>query len=406
MKLTLHSALPTLCLIAALAMAPVAPEAGNVIFLVAGAIGLLAMWPGAKGELVRPIIWMPLAGLVLVAIAYLASAGPSGLEGLLIFAPMMAIWPLVTLLRKTETAPYAMLLGLLALGGVGGAAVLALSDFQATGAQRAGADVANPIHFADTALLVGFAGLVGAVGVRGWSRALFALSPLVAIVPVVLSGTRGAIVAFGVMALTLALAASLVRLFPRRLILVGSVLLIAGAALALALGGNQLWGIQRMLGDIVATLATGAPTDNSTSLRFDMYLGAWRAFLEAPFFGHGPFAFVDVANSLAGEGFSMMEHLHNDLADMAASAGLFGLVAYALFILAPIVEALRAPASDHKPMSIVLAVTLVTGFFVMGLTNAMFGILTLTTTFAAICVIVGMLASPETKPVGIDQPAP
>ncbi|MNL37292.1 hypothetical protein D3C87_1594310 [compost metagenome] len=86
-----------------------------------------------------------------------------------------------------------------------------------------------------------------------------------------------------------------------------------------------------------------------------------------------------------------MPHLHNDIADFAASAGLVGLVAYVLFMLAPIVEVARMPASPVKPRIMVLAVTLMSGYFVMGLTNAMFGILTITTYYAVICIIVGIL---------------
>ena len=161
------------------------------------------------------------------------------------------------------------------------------------------------------------------------------------------------------------------------------------------LGGAQTSGFQRVLADIAITLSSGAPTDASTAIRLQMYLGGFRAFLEAPIVGHGPLAFTAVADRLADAPFGGAPHLHSDLVDMAASAGIFGVVAYCLFLLAPIVEIIRAPDKPGKKGSVVLVATLVGGFFVMGLTNAMFGILTVTVTFAAICVITGLLTAME-----------
>src|SRR5690606_4982713 len=131
----------------------------------------------------------------------------------------------------------------------------------------------------------------------------------------------------------------------------------------------------------------------------------FRAFLEAPLFGHGPVAFTAVAERLADTPFGGAPHLHNDLVDMAASAGTVGLAAYVLLLLAPVLEALRAPASALTPWAIVLALTLISGFLVMGLTNAMFGILSVTTTFAAICVVIGLLTGPASADTEVERQA-
>jgi O-antigen ligase len=155
------------------------------------------------------------------------------------------------------------------------------------------------------------------------------------------------------------------------------------------MGASQLSGVQRVLSDLVSTFTVGMPQDGSTSERLQMYQGGFRAFLDSPIFGHGPLSFMTVAREL-GE-FEGYEHLHNDLADFAASAGALGLIAYGLFLAAPIVEVLRAPSSWSRPRLLVLVSTLIAGYFTMGLTNAMFGILSLTTYYAAICLITGVL---------------
>jgi O-antigen ligase len=395
MTQSLKSIVPLIALIAVLAMAPVAPEAGNTLFLAAGAIGLLLMWPEAIVQVRRPIVWMQLTGLGLVGVAYGVSAGIEGLVGLVYFTPLLAVWPLVTLLRESERSEIALLLGVLALCGASGAAIMAMFEVQATGTTRAGEMVANPIHFADVALLVGFASLVGVLAIKSTWKFVFLLAPAMALIAVLLSGTRGAVVAFVAMLVIAAVTGAIVRLYSRRWWLILGICLSIAVAAFLMLGGAQTSGFQRVLADIAATLSSGVPTDTSTAIRLQMYLGGLRAFLEAPIFGHGPLAFTAVANRLADQPFGGAPHLHNDLADMAASAGMFGVVAYGLFLLAPIVEIIRAPDKPAKKASIVLVATLVSGFFVMGLTNAMFGILTVTVTFAAICVVTGLLADPE-----------
>lgn len=186
--------------------------------------------------------------------------------------------------------------------------------------------------------------------------------------------------------------AAIVKLYRLRMLLV----LVAGLAVigatVLLLGGAQIWGVQRVLVDIADKLANGMPTDSSTALRMQMYLGGLRAFLESPVFGHGPLGFVAAADRLADIPLESPPHLHSDLVDMAASAGILGISAYLLFLLAPVAEALRMSKGPNKAWTIVAVATLVVGFFCMGLTNAMFGILNLTTTYAAICVITGIVA--------------
>jgi O-antigen ligase len=384
--------IPAIALVASFAMGPVAPEAGNILFLIAGAAAIAFMWPEATEQLRRPIVWMPVLGLALIALAYGFSAGAEGLAGLMFFAPILAVWPLVTLLRGIDTREFGLLLGILALCGVSGAAVIAVNEIQTTDTHRAGFSVANPIHFADVALMVGFLALIGVAFAKSHWRLLFLAGPLMAVVAVALSGTRGAVAAFVVMLFIAATCAATMRLVPRRLVLSMLAAIIVMVAVALAFGGGHIPGIDRITSDVAEILTQGIPTDKSTDRRLQMYVGGMLAFLDSPIVGHGPLDFTGVAMMLADADFRTPPHLHNDIIDMVASAGILGLAAYFLMVLAPVIEVLRAPTSAIRPWAILLAFTSTGGFFVMGLTNAMFGILTVTTTFAAICVAVGVLA--------------
>jgi len=386
--------------IAAFAIAPVAPEAGNILFLVVGGVGLTAMRSDALVLFRRPIIWMPLIAIALVGSAYFLAAGSAGLVGILYFAPLLCIWPLVNAAHKAEISGVVSMLAVVALCGAAGAGLMAIQDVIATGTTRSGGGIANPIHFADVALLAGFVGVLGVFAGSGRWRLLFFVSPLMAVAAVLLSGTRGAVVATVVMTVTMIVAAAAARLVSRRALVLGIGILALLCLAALQLGAGSLSGVQRVLADIGDTLINGVPTDTSTDLRLQMYLGGLRAFLSSPFIGHGPLTFTSAAGALADVPFDGVPHLHNDLADMAASAGILGLMAYLFLLVAPIMEVFSAPQAAVRAERSVVIITLVAGYFVMGLTNAMFGILTVTTLFAAICILAGVLANerPEGSP--------
>jgi O-antigen ligase len=403
MTFSLRKTVVLVAAIAVMAMAPVAPEAGNIIFLGIGAAAILLMRRDALDALRRPLVWMSLLALLLLAIAYVIGSGTvDGLIGLAFVAPVFAIWPLVA--AGSEPADpagrpgnglgmdWAFLFATLAMTGVAGACFVAVNEVLTTMTPRAGDSVANPIHFADVALLAGGLSLLGLVSGRGWGRYLFLCGPVFAAVAVVLSGTRGAVVAFAVMAVVAVAGAAFLRLMSLRQLALLGMIAVLGGILAVIFGADELSGIQRVLTDLADVARVGVPTDTSTDIRLQMYLGGLRAFLEAPIFGHGPLTFVTVARDLADVPFENAPHLHNDLADFAASAGILGLVAYALLLLAPVIEVLRMPAIEGRRALLVVVMTLIAGYFVMGLTNAMFGILNVTTCFAGICVVVGVLA--------------
>lgn len=394
MTYPLRTILPFAALIAVLAMSPVAPEASNVIFLALGAFSILLMVPRGHKQFQRPIIWMPLLAMLLIAIAYgVGAKSVEGLVGLAYFAPVFAIWPMLNAAEDMKGLELPGLVGMLGLVGAAGAAIIVILEVSVSGNPRGGGTVANPIHFADVVLLVGFTACAGLIAKTGWSRLFFLVAPLLATVAVILSGTRGAVVAIAVMIVVAGVMLVALRLVSWRSTMLAMAVLIVVGVIAAFLGASQLSGVQRVLIDMRDVLNGSLPTDEATAIRLQMLTGGLRAFLEAPIFGHGPLNFVNVANVSATVSFEGAPHLHNDIVDFAASAGTVGLVAYALLLLAPIVEVVRAGKSWGRPRILVLVSSLMAGFFVMGLTNAMFGILAVTTTYAAICVVAGILVA-------------
>ncbi|MCR6672066.1 O-antigen ligase [Devosia ginsengisoli] len=398
--MTLRPAILLIALVAALAMTPVAPEAGNIIYLAAGAVAIILMRP-SLAAFYRPIVWMPFGGLSLVLVAYtFAAGGVAGVLSVLYFAPFLAVWPLISLARA-DAGPEPAMVALLSLCGVAGAAAVAVGEFAATGTMRAGASVANPIHFADVALACGVLATIGAVYATGALRIIALSGPVFAAAAVLLSGTRGAVVAFVAMAFTALVLAVVLRAISRRHFVMALVAAMAIIA-ALALGAGQISGVQRVVNDVKDLMQSELPAGNSTNLRLQMYKGGLDAFVSSPVVGHGPFAYVAVAESSVGGSFEDAPHLHSDLANFAASAGILGVLAYFLLLLAPLAEVFQNRRVVPKGLIIVVA-SLTVGYLVMGLTNAMFGILSVTVFFSTICVVTGLLVERPARQVPADQ---
>lgn len=148
----------------------------------------------------RTAIWMPQAGLVcfLAATYGIGTGTPQGRLGIFYFAPFLATWPLLSLSRSADV-PKLWQLGAMALAGAAGAAAMAVGELLSSGTTRAGETVADPIHFADLALGAGFLALIGSVYTKGAGRWIYLLAPAAATLAILLSGTRGAVIALLVM---------------------------------------------------------------------------------------------------------------------------------------------------------------------------------------------------------------
>ncbi len=382
---------------AGLALGCMAPEVSSTLVIFAGCFGLLMVRGRHLSMLQRPAIWMPLCGGIALALAYsLGSMSLMGIPSVLVFAPLFLIWPLLVLLRSAGSngpidpafpASFALL-------GVAGAMVIALNDHFVLGLDRAGGSVANPIHFGDIVTAAGFLALVGWFSNCGRWRWLFLLGPVFALVAVLLSGSRGPLLGYlALLIASLGYIVSTSRWAWRGVIFAG----LGVAALAVAitfLGLSDQTGALRVFANLGEIIRSGTTSDSSTAERLVMYQAAWAAFQTAPIFGYGLVDFVSktAAFAVPGTMSSTLPHLHNDIADFAVSGGVVGLMGYVLFLLAPLVEAIMAPAGPNRRAARFAGLSLSLGYFVMGLTNAMFGILMLTVFFAFGAAIVSQLA--------------
>jgi len=380
-------------LVVGLVFPVVLPEVGNVSYFVLAGLALLAFsWSAPWRELrVRPVVYLPLVAGALLTICFIITAeAPLDALAAVFFMPLFLIAPMVELFRRGARFVTPTSICLIAAAGCVGAFGVALYDSYVLGMVRAGFTVNNPIHFADIALTLGFVALVGLYTDRLLVRLAALCAPILGLIAVILSGSRGPLVASVPMALT-ALVVIVMHFRGRAAFLRTFAVAIAGVAILGIIAWQMGFLDASAFADALAAIG-GSAVDHSTALRLKMYEGAYLAFFASPVFGHGLIGYVETANQFVPE-VSFGGHLHSDLADFAVVGGIIGLLAYGLFLLAPLLEALRAPAdAPTRRASVMLALVLVVGYIGMGLTNAMFGILTQTVLYAFCLALVAHLA--------------
>lgn len=390
------AAVPTVAVLAALALTGIFPSVSTTIILVSQIVALLlCVVPAMRSAMApTPGVVMPILAGILLTIAFTITAqSPMDAIGALVFAPIYLVAPLLAAFRIGRMSVTLERLSLVAALGTAGALGLALYDSLVLGTQRAGALAANPIHFADACIVLALIGMIGLFG-RPGRRWIGLVAPLLAIAAVVLSGTRGAMVAMVPLALTgIGLTVIWNRISPLRwlLILAG---IGAGFCLVLLLHAAGWPPVVRIGNTLAALLSGSAVTDASDSERMIMLAAGWHAFTGSPLYGIGVVDFGRRALAAYPHAGPVLgyDHLHNDVADVATVGGAMGLLAYGLFIAAPVVEALRAPPGPGKRAALFLGLMLAVAYFVLGLTNAVLGVLLLTTLFGIGTTIVSHLA--------------
>jgi O-antigen ligase len=359
------------------------PELSHDVILVLMAFSLLHLiWVPERRRIWRQAaVWIPLVAGLLLLIAFTMTAKSAvHVAAVLVFIHLFMVGPLVGLLQRIRTQLTLERIAILAMIGSIGGLVVALVDVYVFGAQRAGL-VNNPIHLADTALMVGF---VAPIGFWGTSRGrwTFLAGPLLATATVVLTGSRGPLLAAGAMYCVIAVALA-VSAYSRQTVLRW----LSGIAVVL-LFGFVAAGIYAAQSSWLFNIAL---LDASTSERLIMYEAAYRAFLASPLTGYGLLDYFEAARSQmpAAINFPEYAHLHNDLANFAVAGGVLGLLAYAFFLFAPLMGAASGPHATRLPLLYLGSVT-TAGYFVMGMTNAVIGLRWLDIVLAMILAIIAV----------------
>lgn len=381
-------------LLAGLTLPTIAPEVANVATLAFMGIGLLllAIMPAARAVLQqRSVLLALMAGLVLLLALAITAKSPMHIIAIMVLAPLWLTAMHAGLLVRLGRWLTPVVIASFALAGTGGGAAIAAFDVLVRQQERGGFLVNNPIHLADLSLMLGFVALVGVLDRRP-IRLLFLLGPVLALITVWFSASRGPLVAFVPLLVIGGIAIAWMTL-PRWLAIAAAVIVVATTGIAgIALIGLGLGGRLSSIGEVGTVLLTGSSADDAISQRLFMYQSAWNAFWASPWFGHGLIDYAAIARQYAppGPDYPPWAHLHGDIADFAVIGGGLGLLSYGLLLVAPLVGGLVV-RGRNRPAAIYLGMVAGVGYLGMGLTNAMFGVLSQTVVYAVILALIAAL---------------
>lgn len=323
--------------------------------------------------------WLLLAGVALLTVVFVINGTPAYAANFL----MLALVPLLVAAMRASARPgNATLVARLALAGVAIAAAVALYQVIVEGRPRAAGFGSDEIWSATAALVIGWLALIGLPGSAGRWRYLYLLGPVLGVLTVMLSGSRGPMlvvpILFGV---------AFAMLKGHR---VG---LLVTAAIIVAL--VYFWPDRSRLASIATIgkeLATGVPlSDGSFDVRKALLDASWGAIKLSPWTGYGWSNFAEATAPFTGRlnwvDRSDAFHLHSDALNFAVAGGVVGLLAYLAILMAPLAGAWRTPADTQQQARRLGAALLVATYAGCGLTNTFFGFEMHTVLFASLTAV-------------------
>ncbi len=286
------------------------------------------------------------------------------------FIAFLAYAPMATLFDRAAAPENTETVARLALAGTALGCAISLIEVFVLDAGRAGQFITDTIRLGDTAVLLGFLSLIGTVRRSGHGRWLYLLGPVLALIVVLLTGARGAMLAFPVLAL-----AAVLFIVRNKSIAAAAgaaaLALLVGAALAGVFGSARL---DSMI-DIFRSLATGVPVgDEAVRIRIELYKAGWAAFQESPLIGHGWARLMTSVEPYLAEAdrvHATLPHLHNEVLNFAVFGGIGGIAIYVMLIAMPVVLSLRSPRDSQYRARLFGSIMLVLGYVVMGLPDTM-----------------------------------
>jgi O-antigen ligase len=374
---------------------PLAPVLGSVASVVASVLAILlvplVVRGGSAGSLLRePALLAFAAALVALAVCFAITA-KAPRDVLFAFNFIALALAAVVYLAATRWLPAGDHVGTLAivcLAATLAALAIALNDIYLRGLQYVYGFNMGPHVVARLAVVLGFLSCAGLFATRSPWRLTFHLGPIVGLAVLYLSNTRGAALALPPMALVL-LAFLLADRRDRVQAIVIAVLGLVAIAV-LALTSDRIASIARIAGNLLTGEAIG---DSSTAERLAMLNAAWQLFLASPLIGHGWANFAAAAypilqGTVWGGPTDPFFQFHNDLANFAVAAGIFGVICWVALLAAPIVGALASPRDGLFRVRLYCCVQLSVAYFVFGLTDFTLGYDLPTTLYAFLTAIV------------------
>lgn len=340
-----------------------------------------------------------LGAVVLLGIALVTSGDA---EHIVNFAMLVLYVPVKRLLESSARSDASQRVAMLASAGTLLALVYSVYQVSYAGSSRATGFSSDPIWSAQAAIFVGFLAALGSLRVERLHQLLFLVCGVLGVVVGAYSGSRGPILAVPLLAL-------ICLVFMQK----SATLLSWRTAFGVAVIVAICWAIWNAGSGRFSSIATSGTelltasqlSDASASHRIIMYQAGLEAFLQSPWFGHGwqnrmsaiaPFLPAEYSDIPA-----LHHHLHSDVLDFGVSAGILGLLAYALLLIAPIAGAFALPPDSQSRFRMAAAIGLPVAYGIFGITYLTFGYELHTTLYVCfMAIILGYCRDAKSAPSG------
>jgi O-antigen ligase len=332
----------------------------------------------------QPADWLAL----LLSVAFVSIAIPIWSTGhesgdaiyLADFVILLLAWPIALIFRQLAHGETALrwLTFLSAVSTVVAVCVGAHGVY-IVGLERAAGTENSPIHFGTLAVTCSFFALAGLFVFRTRWRLVLLLLPLISLIAVGLSGTRGGLIVFAVLSVlflfTLWRTGALSLL---RVVVAGLSAVAAGATtmfILAAMGHDRPY---QFISIAIRMVSGVYISDLPTMYRLEMYGAGIKAFFDSPVLGHGWHQQLEAAfrylspEARAGFAAEGWGYIHNELLGFALTGGILGIISFFALMSAPLVAAWAGPADALAPMRRYMALVLVLGIGTGGLTDVFF----------------------------------
>lgn len=336
--------------------------------------------------------WLFLGSFSLIAIAFMLTNLPGRTDFLFaVNFAMFALYPmLATALQRFAGPNNSARVATLALVGTVIALAIGIVEKQYFHFNRTAGFAANPIPSSTIALLLGFTAAIGVFALKDWRRFIFLLGPVAGVGTVYLSGSRGPLLAVPALLLI-----AVIMVPIRRVVSAGVLIAIVGATSAVYFLRPTLFGRLAVLPEMLLKLLSGqgipSDIDASGSIRSSILQGSIIAFEKAPWLGYGWYYKTTVVTKYlpwdVGFGDPLHAHLHSDILNMGVSAGVVGLLAYAMVLLAPILGAAYSARDSQYRGRLYGALVLSAVYVCCGAVNILFGFEFTTTMYVILAAI-------------------
>lgn len=380
--------------LAGAALGAVTSLAVNIVAIILF-FGVMGRPDARRQALAQPMLVLFALCLLALAICFVLTArAPGDMVFVANFLPLLLAAPVFVVARRIADRGQAKTVaGLLLAGTVATLGVCVVSALASPSAHASGLYSA-PSIVARLAMVLGFGASAAFFSVRDRWRYLFLLGPVLAFIAVILTQTRGAVIAFPLLVLLFAL---FVVIDPRQrhpwrlvAIMLTTTIVLATMAL-LTLGSEHL---ASLIETTKSLLIGSGDVDTSTQWRLQFYAAGWTLFWQSPWIGYGwaniaivAFTILDEADY--GGAFSpRFFHFHNDIVNFGVGAGGVGIAVYFVLLAAPLVGVLASPRDSWFTARAYALSAIALLYLVTGLTDITFGWDLPTTSYAIICATI------------------